>query len=98
MSSVETSAISPPGAAQRGLRRLMLKLPEVRGDLKIIAAKRPFLTDLCEAYEDACVKLQRLRITPGNANCPMIEEYEMIGAEIEAEIIACCTEHRSHQW
>ena len=88
--SEDSSAVSPRGAGQRGLWRLMLKLPAVRGQLQMLVARQPSLTDLCEAYEDACVTLHKLRSHPGEARWPMVLEYETICSEIEDEIIECC--------
>ncbi|WP_421873004.1 hypothetical protein [Pararhizobium sp.] len=89
------SDISPQGAGQRGLWRLMLKLPAIRGGLQLLIVKRPSLVELCQAYEDACVTLQRLRSEPGDVNCPRIREYETICLEIETEVIACCLEFKA---
>ncbi len=83
----------PDGAAQRGLWRLMLKLPSIRGELQILAARNHALDDLCEAYEDASVTLERIRKKPGNTDCPLVREYETICAEIETEVIKYCVEH-----
>jgi len=84
----------PLGSADRGLWRLMLKLPALRGRLQILSAKTSTLASLCEAYEDACVMLQRLRATPIAAASPMLQEYETICLEIETEVIEYCIEHR----
>lgn len=80
----------PPGSGERGLWRLMLKLPALRGKLQILAARNHSIINLFEAYEDASVTLQRLRTEPGEKNCPMVREYETICSEIETEIIDYC--------
>jgi len=85
----------PDGTGQRGLWRLMLRLPAVRGQLQVLVPRTDSLGDLCEAYEDASVTLERLRSMPGEENCPRIREYETICAEIESEVIQYCLEHRS---
>jgi hypothetical protein len=90
-----TSDRSPEGAGQRGLWRLMLKLPALRGRLQILVQKTGSLWDICEAYEDASVTLERLRNAPGEDNCPLVREYEAICAEIEAEVIQYCLDHRT---
>jgi hypothetical protein len=81
---------TPVGGEQRGLWRLMLKLPALRGRLQVLAAKSESLGSLCEAYEDASVTLDRLRNAPGDVNCPMVREYEILCAEIEADVIQYC--------
>lgn len=80
--------------AQRGLWRLMLKLPAVRGRLQILATKSRSLDDLFEAYEEASLALERLIRQPGDEHCPMVLEYETICAEIESDIIQYVLEHR----
>ena len=86
----------PLGSAQRGLWRLMLKLPALRGAIQVLNAKTTTLASLCEAYEDSCVTLQRLRANPFEANSSMVEEYETICLEIEADVIQYCIEHRGN--
>ncbi len=81
--------------AQRGLWRLMLKLPAIRGKLQILAAKSRSLNELFEAYEEASLALERLMRLPGDEHCPMVAEYETICAEIESDIIQYVLEHRS---
>jgi hypothetical protein len=83
------------GTGQRGLWRLMLRLPAVRGQLQILVPRTDSLGDLCEAYEDASVTLERLRSMQGEDNCPRVREYETICAEIESEVIQYCLEHRA---
>jgi hypothetical protein len=85
----------PEGTGQRGLWRLMLRLPAVRGQLQVLVPRTEALSDLCEAYEDANVTLERLRNMPGEDNCPRVREYETICTEIESEVIQYCLEHRS---
>jgi len=80
--------------AQRGLWRLMLKLPAMRGRLQVIASTSRSLHDLFEAYEEASLALARLMRQPGDKNCPMIREYETICAEIETDIIQYVLDHR----
>lgn len=80
--------------AQRGLWRLMLKLPAMRGRLQILATKSRPLNDLFEAYEEACFTLERLMRQPGDEHRPMVAEYETICAEIESDIIQYVLEHR----
>lgn len=83
---------TPSDAERRGLRRLMLKLPTVRGRLQMIDGKSESLGSLCEAYEDASSTLDRLRSVVGDANRTMVHEYEIVCAEIEADVIKYCLE------
>jgi hypothetical protein len=73
--------------AQRGLWRLMLKLPAMRGRLQILAAKSSMLKDLCEAYEEASLAAERLLKESSKANASRLLEYETICAEIETDIV-----------
>lgn len=80
--------------AQRGLWRLMLKLPAIRGRLQLLASKSRSLNDLFEAYEEASLALERLMRQRGDEHCPMVTEYKTICAEIESDIIQYVLEHR----
>jgi len=82
--------------AQRGLWRLMLKLPAMRGRLQLLASKSRSLSDLFEAYEEASLVLERLMRQPGEEHRPMVVEYETICAEIESDIIQYVLEHGSN--
>ncbi|KQS84470.1 MULTISPECIES: hypothetical protein [unclassified Rhizobium] len=95
--SGDSSAMSPTGAGQRGLHRLMLKLPAMRGKLQGLAAGRSPPIDLFEAYEDACVTLHMLHRRPAETDYTLLREYETICLEIEAEIIECCLGYPSMQ-
>jgi hypothetical protein len=83
----------PHGSSERGLWRLMLKLPALRSRLQILAARNASITNLFEAYEDASVAFQRLGAAPGERNRLLALEYETICCEIETEVIAYCLEH-----
>ena len=78
------------GSRQSGLWKLMLKLPAVRGKLQLLAARDEPIVHLFEAYDDACLTLQRLRGAPGDKNVAMIREYENVCLEIEADVIDYC--------
>jgi hypothetical protein len=54
----------------RGVSRLMLRLPALRDILRPLAVKSDGLLSLCEAYDDACETLERLRI-PKTGDDPM---------------------------
>jgi len=73
----------------RGVSRLMLRLPALRDVLRPLAAKSEGLLSLCEAYDDACETLERLRI-PKTGDDPMRLEYQTICHEIETDIIEFC--------
>ncbi|TPM94831.1 MULTISPECIES: hypothetical protein [unclassified Mesorhizobium] len=75
---------------RRGLLRLMIKMPALRGMLQILSATDPHLLGLCGAYEDANVALDRLRKEKGNANRDAIAEYEELCTELETDIIRMC--------
>jgi hypothetical protein len=71
------------GNAQRGLRRLMLKLPSKRPQLQALAVSSLVIRDLFEAYDEACIALECFRL----ANSSLVEEYEALCAELEADIM-----------
>jgi hypothetical protein len=94
MGDGNTSEPAPNNAAQRGLWRLMLKLPAVRGRLQLISTRSASLEGLCEAYEDASVALERLRARSGASPDTLVEEYETICSEIENDVIKLCLDKR----
>ncbi|TGR65749.1 hypothetical protein EN837_21805 [bacterium M00.F.Ca.ET.194.01.1.1] len=71
-------------SARRGLWRLMLKLPALRGQLQIIAAQTTDLNELFEAYEMAASALERFRKEEDRTR---VREYETICSAIEEDII-----------
>lgn len=77
------------GSSERGLWKLMLKLPAVRGRLQIVEKLHPSITNLFEAYEDASSALDRMRKN-GSTTPEIIAEYETICVEIEADVIKMC--------
>lgn len=78
------------GSRESGLWKLMLKLPALRGKLQLLAARDDPIVHLFEAYDDACLTLQRLRGATAEKNVPMIQEYEKVCLEIEADVIDYC--------
>jgi hypothetical protein len=94
MSTIGASENFPEGSADRGLWRLMLKLPAIRAQLQFLAARHSSIRGLFEAYEDACVTLGRLRSEPGETNCPLVREYETICSEIEADVLKYCLDRK----
>ncbi|MDM9623017.1 hypothetical protein A6U87_07370 [Rhizobium sp. AC44/96] len=80
--------------AQRGLWRLLLKLPSIRGRLQIIAARSSHLNELFEAYEEANVALGRFQKERDRESCPLIEEYEALCAEIESDVLRLVLEDK----
>lgn len=75
---------------QRGLMRLMLRLPALRGKLQIMSMRKPELLGLCGAFEDATSTLERLRKDHRACDQEAIAEYETMCAEIEQEVIEIC--------
>ncbi|CAN7675130.1 hypothetical protein [Mesorhizobium sp. LjRoot246] len=75
---------------RRGLIKLMLKMPALRGRLQILSATNPDLLSLCGAFEDASAMLERLRAEKGNGNRAAIAEYEELCVELENDIIRMC--------
>lgn len=75
---------------EKGLLKLMLKMPALRGRLQIISVRNPDLLNLCGAFEEACLTLDRLVRENRPANRRQIEEYQNVCREIEDEIIAIC--------
>ncbi|SFB32613.1 hypothetical protein SAMN03159496_02950 [Rhizobium sp. NFR07] len=73
--------------ARRGLWRLMLKLPAMRGRLQILAQKSTVLTDLCEAYEEASMAAERMSREIPHANPSRLAEYQSICSEIETDVV-----------
>lgn len=73
--------------AQRGLWRLMLKLPAMRGRLQIMAVKSTILKDLCEAYEEACMAVEQLSKQNLNTGAHRIREYQNLCSEIETDVV-----------
>lgn len=88
MSDAEEPASTSSRKAQRGLWRLMLKLPAIRGRLQVIAAQSPHLNGMFEAYEEAYVTLQRFQKERDRNDCPLIEEYETLCSEIESDVLS----------
>jgi len=81
-------------AARRGLWRLMLKLPAVRGRLQLFSNRSSALSDLFEAYEDASVALERFQKDQHRRDSRLIQEYETVCTEIETEVIRLLLEGR----
>ncbi|WP_244490371.1 hypothetical protein [Rhizobium sp. Root708] len=88
MGDREETANSSSQKAQRGLWRLMLKLPAIRGRLQIIAAQSTHLNGMFEAYEDAYVALQRFQKERGQNDGPLIKEYETLCSDIESDVLS----------
>lgn len=73
--------------ARKGLWRLMLKLPAMRGRMQIIAVKSAALRELFEAYEEASMTAERLAGQGTLANSTRLVEYQTICAEIENDVV-----------
>lgn len=76
---------------RRGLARLMLRLPALRGQLQLLSARNEEMRNLCGAFDDASTTLERLRRERDDRNASMIAEYEKICADIERDILQMCT-------
>lgn len=79
--------------AKRGLWKLMLKLPALRGELQILAVKDGALESFCESYEEASETLARVQ-QERNPPYGIVEEYQSICDEIESEVINYCLTYR----
>jgi hypothetical protein len=77
-------------ASERGLLRLMMRLPAVRGQLQILAKTSRSLVDLLEAYEAAASTLERLSKQPSRETVRLRAEYETICQELETEVTGHC--------
>jgi len=75
--------------------KLMLKMPALRGSLQVISRRNPEILNLCGAYEEASLMLERLVRENSPSNRARIEEYRNICREIEDEIISICYDDQS---
>jgi hypothetical protein len=88
-------AVTGPGdvmdkaSAQRGLWKLMLKLPAMRGKLQIFSAQNQDILGLCEAFEQAYGMLDGLRKAPA-PDLKLMLEYENLCSDIENEVVELC--------
>ena len=73
---------------RKGLMKLMLRMPALRGQLQLLSVRNEDVFNLCGAFDDASVTLERLRKSGEDQD--VILEYENICAEIEREIIEIC--------
>jgi hypothetical protein len=76
-------------AAERGLWKLLLKLPTLRGRLQMLVARDPDVRSMCEAFDEATSTLERLK-TAGNGDPKLILEYTELCASIENEVADLC--------
>jgi hypothetical protein len=74
----------------RGLAKLMLKMPALRGKLQIMGARNAEFLNLCGAFEQASSTLERLKKESKRENRSSIEEYENVCREIEEEVLRMC--------
>lgn len=77
-------------ADRRGLLKLMLKMPALRGQLQVLSARDEGVLSLCGAFDDATDTLERLRLSDQEQHHLIILEYENICSEIEQDIIKIC--------
>jgi hypothetical protein len=98
MGDARASAKNGSREAQRGLWRLMLKLPAIRGRLQLIAPTTTNLNEMFEAYEEANVALERFLRDRDGGSSPLIKEYEALCADIESDVIRLVLDHSSGQY
>ena len=75
-------------ASHRGLLKLMLRLPSLRGELQLLWRKDASLGSLCEAYEDATATFERLSKSKGNDEGGLVEEYRALCLDLENDVVA----------
>ena len=75
---------------RRGLVKLMLKMPALRGRLQMLSATNAGVFSLCGAFEDASSTLDRLRKEKSFVDEAVVREYESLCDEIEKEIMEIC--------
>ena len=75
---------------RRGLVKLMLRLPAVRGRLQILSATNAGIFSLCGAFEEASSTLDRLRSEDSQVDPIVLREYELLCEEIEQDILERC--------
>ncbi|MBX5222252.1 hypothetical protein HJC02_15515 [Rhizobium sp. NLR4a] len=73
---------------ERGRRKLMLRLPDVRHRLADVTSET--LGEMFEAYDLAVDALDRFRNERPREDT-LITEYEQLCREIEQEVVAYCT-------
>jgi hypothetical protein len=83
-------------SSQRGLWKLMLKLPALRGQLQMLSARSSTLVSLCDAFDEASSTLDRLRRN-GSTDDKLLLEYESLCSEIENEVIDICIVARTQK-
>ena len=79
-----------PNLNRQGLIKLMLRMPALRGQLQLLAARDDHFLSLCGALEEASVTLASLKARTPPDEWSKVPEYEQICAEIEDEIISIC--------
>jgi hypothetical protein len=75
---------------RRGLMKLMLRMPALRGRLQLLSAANAEMLGLCGAFEDASSTLDRLRRENSPQDRATTKEYEALCEEIETQIIEMC--------
>lgn len=71
---------------ERGRRKLMLRLPDIRHLLATMTNET--LGEMFEAYDLAIDALERFRI---QSEDKLVREYEQLCYEIEQEVVVYCT-------
>ncbi|MNL33316.1 hypothetical protein D3C87_1552220 [compost metagenome] len=78
-------------AAHRGMLKLMLRLPSLRGELQLLWRSDASLESLCEAYEAATVTLERLLKKQGDGEAGLVEEYRTLCFDLETDVVVRCS-------
>lgn len=78
------------GAQKRGLLKLMIRLPALRGGLQILGAQPGLHGVIFLAYDQATSMLADLRATANERDCDLVLEYEAACRALETEIIHRC--------
>lgn len=74
-----------------GKARLMLRLPDLRQDLRRLFDSHGWMQELCEAYEEACLMRLRLEDACDVADNSLLIEYRMCCEDIEEQIRDICS-------
>jgi hypothetical protein len=84
------AVLSEAQANRRGLLRLMLRIPELRDQLREVVARDDDALSLCGAFEDASATLEQMRMDETRRHADILVEYEDICRQIEDEIRMIC--------
>ncbi|MFK4771705.1 hypothetical protein [Rhizobium sp. ZW T2_16] len=86
---------TPRGAARRGLLKLMMRMPQRRGELQDLWQRDQTFQALCEAYEDATSTYERLVTRPLPGDADLIDEYRDLCTGLEQDVERRCVGQQS---